>query len=173
MGLTITAYCGLEQILSPRLDSSADPVDTFAVRFYDAPRFLGHSEGINTARIYRYANSYEFAAGSYGMYRIWREQLARLAGYPAVDEPGSRSESGRRSHECGAIAAGAGPFYELIHFPATHGTIGPKVSGKLAEDFSRFMCAVDVADDRTFALFYVQWFHAFTLASHSGAVQFH
>lgn len=173
MGLTITAYCGLEVIERPRLDSSADPLDTFAVRFYSALHFPAHEEGIHTAQIYRYSNSYEFEAGSYILYHVWREQLAKLAGYPAIAVPGGRGAAQRMSHERGAIAAGPGPFHELIHFSATHGTIGPKVSRKLAGDFSRFMCAVDVAQDRTFARLFVQWFRAFELASHSGAVKFH
>lgn len=76
-------------------------------------------------------------------------------------------------HENGAIDAGAGPFYELIHFSATMGTIGPRLSRKLADDFSRFMHAVDAAEDGTFALLYRNWFQAFMLARLSGAVQFH
>ncbi|KVM89663.1 hypothetical protein [Burkholderia stagnalis] len=169
MGLTITAYCGLDEIETPRFDSNGDPLDTFAVRFYGAPRFPDHADGIDTGLIYRYTNSYEFYAGSYAIFHIWREQLAKLAGYPAITLPGRRGVW----HENGAIDAGAGPFYELIHFSATMGTIGPRLSRKLADDFSRFMHAVDAAEDGTFALLYRNWFQAFMLARLSGAVQFH
>ncbi|WP_232457999.1 hypothetical protein [Burkholderia ubonensis] len=61
MGLTITAYCGLDEIDEPRFDSNGDPL---AVRFYGAPRFPDHADGIDTGLIYRYTNSYEFYAGS-------------------------------------------------------------------------------------------------------------
>lgn len=168
MGLTITAYCRLQAIDMPRLDGSGDPLDTFAVRFYDAPRFPHHAEGLDTGLTYEYRNAYEFYAGSYAHFHVWREQLAKLAGYPEIAMPG------RRGVWCEnvAIKAGSGPFYELIHFSATMGTIGPKVSRKLADDFACFMGEVDAAEKGTFARLYRNWFQAFTLASLDGAVKF-
>lgn len=168
MGLTITAYCGLQEIDMPRLDSNGDPLDTFAVRFYGAPRFPHHADGLDTGPTYQYRNAYEFYAGSYTLFHIWREQLAKLAGYPAIAMQGRRGVW----YENGAIKTGSGAFYELIHFSATMGTIGPKVSRKLADDFARFMGEVDAAEDGTFALLYRNWFQAFTLASLGGAVKF-
>ncbi|MEX3629515.1 MAG: hypothetical protein VB138_08535 [Burkholderia sp.] len=169
MGLTIMAYCGLIDVEEPRFDGNGDPLDPFTVRFYGAPRFPDHADWLDTGLIYRYTNSYEFYVGSYAIFHIWREQLAKLAGYPAIALPGCRSVW----HENGATAAGAGPFYELIYFSATMGTIGTRLSRKLAADFSRFMHVVDAAQDGTFALLSRNWFQAFTLASLSGAVQFH
>lgn len=54
MGLTITAYCGLEAIDAPRLDDSREPVDVYMVRFYWAPRFPQRADGLDISRVFRY-----------------------------------------------------------------------------------------------------------------------
>ncbi|WP_306427054.1 hypothetical protein [Burkholderia sp. HI2500] len=168
MGLTITAYCGLEALDAPRLDGNREPVDVFTVRLYWAPRFPQRADGLDIARVFRYRNAFEFAVGTYITHEIFREQLAELANYPAIPMGGKKI-----CHTNGAIAESSGPFKELIDFSTTMGTIGPRTARKLADDFSRFMHLVDAERNPLFAELYRNWYVAFALAQHDGAVRFH
>lgn len=166
MGLTITGYCCLEAIESPRLDTACDPLDSWVVRFRDAPHYPEHSAGLDTSRAYRFLNTYEFDV-SYVDFEIWREQLAKFAGYPAV------KKSGHVRHVYGAQQVTSGPFRELLDFSMTEGTIGPKVSRKLCEDFDRFMVSVPIQERRLFAWLFKECYLVFSIAQHDGAVKFH
>ncbi|WP_410199503.1 hypothetical protein [Burkholderia cenocepacia] len=168
MGLTITAYCGLEAIDAPRLDDNREPVDVYTVRFYWAPRFPQRADGLDISEVFRYRNAFEFEVGTYITHEIFREQLAELANYPAIPLSGKKI-----CHTNGAIAELEGPFKELIDFSTTMGTIGPRTARKLANDFSRFMHLVDGERNPLFAELYRNWYVAFALAQHDGAVRFH
>lgn len=102
--------------------------------------------------VYTYEESFGFRAGSYGGYSLWREQLAALAGYPAVT---------------------AGPFYELINFSDCEGVIGAAVSAKLAKDFAAFQEKADAHEDEWFRDRYAKWRQAFEMAADGGCVDFH
>lgn len=166
MRLIVSAYSGLEQLDHPRTNHNREPVDVFCVRLDGAPRFPHRADNLDMARIYRYRNSFEFSAGTYVMHDIFRERLAAIANYPAIPIGASRI-----CHTNGAIAEEAGPFKELIDFSITSGTIGPRTSAKLADDFSRFIGAIDADHDHLFAELYRNWYFAFCLAEHCGAVQ--
>jgi hypothetical protein len=150
MGLDIT-YCGSAEFVradDPN-DDNYDWEGGTEAKVYVNPDFAARADGL-TSGIYRVSTTGGFRAGSYGGYNEWREELARLAGYPAV----------------------GGPFHELINFSDCEGLIGPITSAKLAEDFAAFQDKVP-ADAGWFAEQYANWRVAFDTASRGGFVHFH
>lgn len=168
MGLDITAY-GKIQRIEPQPEYEDTPDDV--ARLYVNPDFPGRADDIEDG-YYTYGTSHDFAAGSYGGYNVWRNQLAELAGYPAV-----RHEAGYKppemSHAAAAWEVDAGPFWELIHFADNEGCIGTAVSAKLAKDFAEFQSKADAHPDGLFWSRYAEWRRAFELAADGGAVDFH
>ncbi|WP_257765443.1 hypothetical protein [Burkholderia glumae] len=111
MQLLVTAYAGLEPVESPSRDAQGESTEPDTVILRLSPRFPERAPEIESGRVYRYQDEFEFSAGTHLTHAIFIEQLAGLAGYPAV----SIGLSNRAFHN-GAIAAKAGPFYELIDF---------------------------------------------------------
>ncbi|WP_334001608.1 hypothetical protein [Burkholderia gladioli] len=166
MQLFVSAYAGLVRLDNLPGDEKGDSIDRCRVRFAAAPRYPHRADGLSLHRIYRYHNAFAFSSGTYVMHELFRERLAKTAGYAAISIGASRV-----SHTNGAIAASGGLFKELIDFSITSGTIGPKTSAKLASDFRLFIGAIDVEHDHLFAELYRNWFFAFSLAANNGAVQ--
>lgn len=160
MGLDITAYSGLKQ------DDGGE------VSFCQMDCFAGREEGIQLGRRYQPEDEFCFRAGSYSGYNAWREQLAKLAGYPAVEHDAYGKKE--QSHAAGCWVSDFGPFYELINFADNEGTIGPVVAKKLLADFEQFEeKAREHQDDGWFYECYTNWKRAFKMASENGAVAFH
>lgn len=172
MGLDITAYKALTKVENPKLDSDGRPENyNEETSFYANPDFPGRMEGIEENTVYRYVDAHGFRAGSYGGYNGWRNELAKLAGYPV----GAYREFGRayESYAAGAWKASEGPFYELINFSDCEGTIGPVVAAKLAKDFAEFQAKADEHPEDYFRHKYNEWRKAFEMAADNGAVDFH
>jgi hypothetical protein len=169
MGLDIIAYRKLDPYTTT--DTSADGCYVSA----NEREFESRADGIATGVVYRgCAAEFHFRAGSYSGYNEWREQLAKLAGYPAatdIAEPFHASKYGH-THSAGAWIAKSGPFWELITFSDCNGTIGPQTSSKLLMDFITHQKIVDEHPDEWFRELYAQWRHAFELAADAGAVVF-
>lgn len=179
MGLDITAYKGLNKIdcLFNAEGEPVDPTTRKAIHYdnYVQPRhnsdFPGRADDIEDQAVYAFADMDGFRAGGYGGYNRWRDQLAKLAGYPE----GEYELYGKKwpSH-CVEVWNGAyGPFAELILFSDCEGTIGTAVSKKLAADFAEFQAAADAHPDSYFREKYAEWRKAFDLASDNGCVVFH
>lgn len=117
---------------------------------------------------YRYADSHGFLVGSNYTYTFFRNDLARLAGWP-LDEFHEELYNG---YAASAWSATGGPFWELINFSDGLGTLGTEVCAKLANDFVEFQQAADEKGDHYFSLCYYQWRKAFEIASDGGAVAF-
>lgn len=134
-----------------------------------------HADGLHRG-LYSFETKAHFYAGSFSRYARWRELLAKLAGYPAAQALPQEfldrrsAQSGltaaeinmlygvprtRPCHEIGAVAAGGGPFWELLD-AAYDATIGEKTSQKLLADFVEFdEAAANVANaDEAFSKFY-------------------
>jgi len=171
MGLDITAYSGLTKIENPARDQYGD-LRGSVVTFFANASFPGREEGVDANAVYSYSNSFEFRAGSYSGYNAWREWLAQIAGYPAIkcNRWNGRTEM---RHDAAASAAGAGPFYELLHFSDCEGVIGHVVSAKLAKDFAEFQAKADAAEQGYLKESYAKWRKAFEIAANNGAVKFH
>lgn len=160
MGLDITVYRGLRQ--AKQGVQLSRNMDCFAPR----------GEGLDLDAVYEYADTFGFRAGSYSGYNDWREQLAKLAGYPAAPHKDYDGKIVQR-HAQGAWDALAGPFWELINFADNEGTIGPVLAKKLARDFAMFENDADATGDAWFIARYADWKRAFEMASDGGAVEFH
>lgn len=169
MGLDCTAYRQIKRVEpQPECEDTPDDMARLSVN----QDFPGRADDIEDG-IYTYGDAFRFAAGSYSGYGIWREQLAKFAGYPAVSHDSIRGES-RMLHAAGAWAATGGPFWELIHFADNEGTIGATVAAKLAKDFADFQAQADAFEDGDgwFQTKYAEWRKAFEMARDSGAVDF-
>jgi hypothetical protein len=171
MGLDITYYSNLKK-LDCVFNADGEPIGVIDYfQAYVNPDFPGRADDIENKAVYSYDESGGFRAGSYSGYNAWREELAKLAGYPATEDVSFGIKNMR--HDAGAWKVTEGPFWELIHFSDCEGVIGAAVSAKLADDFAKFQPQADAHTDEWFRDLYAQWFTAFNVASKSGAVSFH
>ncbi len=164
MGLDITAARCIERIGDSYEDGDGVYIGSQPAEFI--PRADGLSPGM-----YRARESFSFRAGSYGGYNKWRNELAKLAGYPQrplVDRRGVRE-----LHAQGAWETDSGPFWELINFSDCEGSIGPKTSAKLAKDFAEHQTKAEAHPDEWFRELYAEWRKAFEMAADGGVVTFH
>lgn len=172
MGLDISAYSRLKLVENVALDSHGDPVGSDdLVRFPTNSDFPGREQGLIDRGFYRVeGEDLYIGCGSYGSYNRWRNDLAKLAGYP---EKSHRSGFGSRvGHDVGAWEAGGGPFWEQITFSDCEGTIGPVVAAKLAKDYADFESQAEQVGGHFWSL-YQRWKKAFEMAADGGAVVFH
>lgn len=180
MGLDINAFRRLTKI-DAVFDADGTPIDPktrepidYALHASINPDFPTRVDEIEDDAIYGAEERMQFRAGSYGGYGAWRNELAKIAGYPA----GTYNQYGNdyESH-CVACWDGAeGPFSELINFSDCEGLIGAKVAAKLAADFAEFdekakAHTSGVWEDRFYPK-YQEWRAAFEMAADGGAVQF-
>lgn len=170
MGLDISAYRQLKAAPDAKMEDGC-PVDWQHIVHlrtdYTEKHFPGRSEGLAPG-VYSFAERHDFRGGSYSGYGMWRDELAKFAGYPQAEE----SEFGR-THSAGAWAADGGPFWELIHFFDCDGVIGPVVAAKLAKDFAEHQERANSFGDDYWRQKYSAWRVAFEMAADSGAVEFH
>lgn len=180
MGLDITAYSNLKPLSCPQdedgepLGPDGDPLPYNSyTQPYVNPDFPGRCTEFEDRKTYEVGVTHGFRAGSYTGYSLWRDELARLAGYPVAE----REQYGEKvpSHSRGAWNSTAGPFFELINFSDCEGTIGTAVSQKLARDFAEFRDRALNFDSRASYFWerYQEWQRAFELASDGGCVCFH
>lgn len=179
MGLDITAYSGITKLEAvfdedgePINPETREPVD-YDLWVYANHDFPGRADGVEDRALYKADGSFGFHAGSYSGYNRWRDELARLAGYP---EGTVTSYGADRKTHCAACWDGQeGPFSELINFSDCKGVIGPAVSAKLAKDFAEFQKKADIFgwENLWFKDLYNQWRKAFEMAANNGAVKFH
>lgn len=159
MGLDITA---LKEVSVKKTSSSEnDPI-----KLYVNPGFDRH-DGMKVGK-YFYNSRFDFRAGSYSSYNNWRENLAKISGWP----PKFSEYRGCLRHDESVFQATEGPFFELIMFSDCEGFIGPKTSAKLLGDFERYQEKVDEVGDMYFSDLYSKWRTAFEFASQNGAVRF-
>lgn len=159
MGLDITAYRKLKVVENPIFDEDGDLFNwdsewkPGASMDWSERHFPGRAEGIDSKTVYEYEDSYDFRAGSYSGYGVWRSELKRFNGNIA--------------------------FQELINFADNEGVIGYVVAKKLAKDFSDHEAeakefAKTLGDNGEWWLAkYYDWKKAFEMASDNGAVGFH
>jgi len=160
MGLDITAYKNLKKVENPELDEEGFPVN------WDSEYMAGggmdwsesvwpkRGDGLDAHTVYSYDDSFDFRAGSYGGYNMWRSQLEKFKGDVA--------------------------FQELIDSAVNEGVIGSVVSKKLYNDFvtnekEAIVFAVELGElsgDYWIAKYY-DWKKAFEYAQENGCVDFH
>lgn len=184
MGLDITAYKKISKI-DCVYDQDGEPMDPETREYieYDFtawinPDFVGRADEIENKAAYSAVESFGFRAGSYSGYNAWRNELARLAGYPSVQVDRYDTGNFQSRHDHSAWNATGGPFWELICFTDCEGLIGAAVSAKLAKEFAEFdekakafNCELGPAG--WFYEKYKEWRTAFEMAADGGCVQFH
>src|SRR5438876_301239 len=148
MGLDISAY---RQITNgdPIDIASGKAIDDDYFSLYYIPEFQDRADGL-VEGYYRYAEKFDFRAGSYSEYNEWRDSLARLAGWRNANQ---------------AFNAKGGAFWELINFADNDGIIGPKTAAKLAKDFADFQAKADTWDEPWWREKYEHWRKACEMAS--------
>ena len=171
MGLDITAY--RQVAIAPVVEVYEDgsPVDWQNFRrAWVNPDFPGRADEIEHGAIYSFKEKFRFRAGGYGCYGQWREELARLAGYPLTAyREGHHVE---HLHAAACWNGATGPFFELICFADNQGVLGTAVSAKLAGDFAEFEAAASTRSGDFFES-YLEWKKAFEIAADGGMVDFH
>lgn len=179
MGLDITAHSRITRIEGP-FDADGEPVDAvtgepvdYAFRAYVNPDFNGREGDIKNDGIYVAEASRGFCAGSYGGYNAWRNELAKLGGYPEKSVDRYKTGNVQFRHDEGAWAAESGPFWELINFSDCEGVIGSEVAAKLANDFAEYQEKAEATQNDFFIARYNDWRKAFEMAADNGAVDFH
>lgn len=174
MGLDISYYKNIQRINC--LEKDGEPLDAITgtplenyIHVYINPDFPDRCRDVEGG-YYRGEEGEGFRAGSYGGYNRWRDQLAKLAGYPLTP-----NDEGGSSHDSGAWAATGGPFWELINFSDCEGAIGTEVSRKLAQDFADFQERAEAVDSSEYDFIgrYNEWRKAFETAAQGGVVCFH
>lgn len=176
MGLDVTAYRKIKK-LTAVFDADGEPIDPktlepveYAMQAYINPGFQGRADDIEDRAVYDAEDNFGFRAGSYGGYNHWREELAKLAGYPVGQY--ERYGTLYPSHCVACWDGQKGPFSELINFSDCEGIIGTAVASKLAKDFADFQAKADEIGGH-FREKYEDWRKAFEMAADAGAVRFH
>ena len=180
MGISINAYSKLTKI-DVLFNSDYEPVDPVTrepVDHYYNVRanhdFHGRSDGLEDGAYYDYAESEHVFARSYAGYAVWRETLAKLAGYPLysfINALGVQENSHAASAFIGKVPDGA-PFVELVKFSDCDGVIGPVVAAKILRDFQEFDERAKALGDDRFYVGYCQLKRGLELAEDGGALVF-
>jgi hypothetical protein len=180
MGLDISYYSKIKKVGKKRNDDS----DYDHIVLFNDKCFQYQLGSLNVDYLYKATtNSIEdsFSAGAYSSYNRWRNMLAKMAGYNCASEVWNDS-SFNTFDICnirkiklktinGEKIERIKPFYELINFSDTEGTIGSEVSQKLYQDFVDFE-EVAKLEDEYFYSKYLNWMKAFEVASDGGMVNF-
>jgi hypothetical protein len=157
MGLDITAYRKIEPVRKWKGDD--DGYDEGLARFWILPDFKAAADDVKEETLYRYAEEFDFRAGSYSGYNAWRAWLAGLVG-TTPEKVWNNPKPG--------------PFVELINFADNEGTIGPKTAAKLAKDFAEYDShAKKASTDGWEYERYQHWRKAMEMAADGGAISFH
>lgn len=179
MGLDVSAYARIKK-LDVLFDDDGDVIDPtsrepveYDFKSYHNPDFPGRADDIAARGVYLAEDVVGLSVG-YGGYNAWREELAKVAGYPK----GSFKQYGRNqeSHCVECWKGAQGPFAELINFSDCEGTIGTAVSAKLARDFAEFESKAKAHESdmgERFYTLYDEFRAAFEMAADAGAVNFH
>lgn len=174
MGLDATAYSKIEQLPPGKgFDKSGE----FLYQKGTLQAVVNHNFASQAADLvdraaYRYAKAENCWGSPYSTYNRWREELAKLAGYPSA--PLERWGRTEQSHAAAVWDdPKPGPFVELINFSDCEGCIGPTACAKLAKDFADFQAKADEHTDEIFRKGYASWRKGFELAADGGCVRFH
>lgn len=175
MGLDITAYSKIQKLDVP-VDDDGEPLDWSGNMFvvcvnddFGPERWAG----LVDRGVYGYEEVHSFRAGSYGGYNAWRDELARIAGYPLAQYESFGMQ--RESHAAHAWKHPNSPlpFIELVNFSDCEGVLCAAVAAKLAKDFSEWDERMAASTVPWFKERYDEWRKALELAADGGCVCFH
>jgi len=180
MGLDITAY----EIVNPEayapndFGQECDWEDTVMV--YNIAAFAARQDGLPDGRHKVDGRIFEFRAGSYSSYSLFREALVEMLGYEGgLKELWPRLFAGDEKADLEAA-----PFMRLINFADNEGVLGPKTCAKLAREFRQFLPAAEkkwafdknepgrASAEEYYLDTYRHFLVAFSLAAGAGCVSF-
>jgi hypothetical protein len=126
MGLYIRTYINLKFISSDEeaIDNLRD--EPGYAEIHVNPYFPGRADSLQDG-IYSCAEVFEFRAGSYSWYGLFRRALAALGGMEDVESVWKHP----KTHE-------DQPFFELVNFADNDGTLDRSTCSKLADDFAQY-----------------------------------
>lgn len=156
---------------SPVLSSDGRPKGSNQLIFLSPVNFPQRFRGLESGKVYQFKSSFDFRAGSYSGYNIWRNELAKLAGYqPSVT---FRNKEVELRYDETVWNLNHGPFWELIDFSDAEGVIGPDVCRKVYQDFVQYRDQAAQVPDAYFSESYGHWMKAFEMCADNGAIVFH
>lgn len=170
MGLSVYGYKNISIVENPELDESGYPVnDGENTRFYRHPAYIDRYAGLEVNKVYtgEYLDGPSF---SYGGYNTWRDQLAKMVGYPLKDYM-HFSKSIRQSHCVECWEGKEGPFSEQINFSDCEGAMGPAVCKKLGNDYVAYAAQAEAIGGFFFKQ-YQKFMHVFDPTNENVAVAF-
>jgi len=185
MGLDITAYRKVTVLEGAVFDHHGEPMMADGTGLWDAKfpwftvyandHFPGREHPLIDGKIMRADDGMSFRAGSYCWYGDWRDNLARLAGWPQAklsDEHGNRF-----LFQLSACLASGGPLWEWLCFSDCEGIIGSIAAKKIYAEMLEIKITLDDFDDKcqysSFMDKWDDWLKAFEMAADGGAVEFH
>lgn len=169
MGLDITAYRQIQKVDKSTIEIDEDgypeDYDNYHL-FHVVDCYADRASEVEAEAIYTSTETYGFRAGSYSGYNSWRNELAKLAGYPEIK---GRFDEGAWQEE-------SGPFWDLINFSDCDGVIGTAACKNLLADFLAFDAQAKVhagPHNEYFYEVYKEFTHGLTLAADNGVLDFH
>lgn len=176
MGLDIYACRQVKLAPVQGFDADGDPLDENGIRLYVNPDFPGRCDEWPNGTVMLDDRERQYFWGrGYGTYNLWREELAKLAGWPLTEYEervfGDHYEK-KSAHAAGAWAAESGPFWELINFSDCEGAFGTATCKKLAQDFAEFQPKADAHPIGWFRDSYAKIRAAFECGADGGLVEF-
>lgn len=179
MGLDITFFrkltpidCVFDIDGEPIDPVSRQPIDDYVRLRSNDEHFPGRADDINFKLIYSAAEENRKFGLSYSGYFVWRDILAKIAGYPLTMRRSTfPHETTEHTYAAGAWAASGGPFWELIYFSDCEGTLGTATCAKLAKDFADFQDAADAVTEGWFKNSYNIARAGFEMAADGGAAK--
>lgn len=173
MGLDVIAYRKL-QAVDALFDAKSKPIDrqtgkpiTHYFQVNINPDFPKQADDLTDNSVWHYRDSFSFQ-NAYGYFNQWREELAKLAGYPLAQHEELDGLAMRHAAAC--WNGTTGPFSELIYFSDCQGVIGSVTSAKLVRDFIDFDEQAEANGDDFYDA-YLNWQTAFEMAADGGAVE--
>lgn len=145
MGVSVSGHKNIRVEPNPDNPCGGWVADDGSEKFLKNRHFPEQYEGLDPDSFYHS----EYISGpsmAYGGYNRWRDQLARIAGYPKMIF--NMGDGTIRETHCTKCWEGEpGPFAEQINFSDCEGTIGPVVCTKLAKDYNDFADKAELEDE--------------------------
>lgn len=169
MGLSLYAYSNLREMKKSEVQYNENDEELENPQngrsFFIDSFFADSANDIQEKVVYTYEDAFHWRGGSYTGYGLWRDWLAKMAGWKSIKDAWENSKPGM-------------PFHELLYFSDCEGTIGTSTCQKLLKDFINFqekVLAYKNPEDYYAQINieqYKQWIKGLTIASKNGAISF-
>lgn len=137
MGLSVYGYSQIAIIRENAYDEDGNRYDDVDDVFWKNPHFPAAYGNLveNAGYIGTYCDGPDFSYSGYG---VWRNDLAKLAGYKEREFESYPGAGPRMLFAADCWLGATGPFAELINFSDCEGTIGTSFCKKILADFIEY-----------------------------------